>query len=92
MNFNKDEKEPRGFVVVVITNKSEIAWKDVELDTRLFDQAGVMLDACTYEDSSIILPHDELSLRIPFALYKPVADYAGHKVYVRAARDSHAPF
>ena len=92
MNYNNDEKEPRGFVIVIMTNKSEIAWKDIELDIRLFDKAGVMLDARTYEDGSIILPHDELSCRIPFDLYKPMTEYAVHKVYVRGARDSHAPF
>ena len=92
MNLQADDKQPMVNVVVVVTNKSDLAWKNVQLDTRFYDKAGVLIDAREYTDSSMILSHGELAFRIRLQPSHALSDYNSYQIYVRAARDARSHF
>lgn len=92
MNLEKGEKESWVNVVAVITNKSELAWKEVEMDTRFFNKAGTMIDAQTGPQRGTILPHSELAFRIILRPSLELAEYDSYKIYVRSAKDARTRF
>lgn len=92
MNFESDDKDPSVNVVVVLTNKSEFAWKDVQLDLRFYNAAGTMIDAMPYWSRGEIDPNEELAFRIRNHPSHPLSDYDSYKIFVRSARDARARF
>jgi hypothetical protein len=79
------------FVVGVVTNQSDFAWKNVGLEARLFDKGGKLIDVIQAEDSSysgvVVLPHAEAGFKIQSRATKNESDYATHKVFVGTAKD-----
>ena len=92
MNFGNEDKEPLVYVVTVITNNSDLAWKDVELDARFFNKAGTLIDAQPWREYLTILPHEDTAFRIRMKPSHELADYQSYKVFVRSARDVHSRF
>ncbi len=92
MNLEKGDKESSVNVVAVITNKSVLAWKEVEMDTRFFDKTGTMIDAQTVVQRWTILPHSELAFRIKITPSRDMSEYDSYKIYVRSAKDARVRF
>lgn len=92
MNLEKGDKESSVNVVAVITNKSELAWKEIEMDTRFFDKTGTMIDAQTVPQRWTILPHSELAFRIRITTSRELSEYDSYKIYVRSAKDARDRF
>ena len=92
MNFQSDEKEPSVNVVVVLTNRSEFAWKDVQMDLRFYNAAGTMIDAMPYWNRGEIYPNGELAFRIKNHPSHALGEYDSYKIFVRSARDVRAHF
>lgn len=92
MNFGTEDNEPAVYVVAVVTNKSDIAWRDIELDARFFDKTGTLIDAQTDSDYSTIWPHGDSAFRIKLKPSHDLSDYQSYKVFVRSARDAHSRF
>jgi len=92
MNLEDAGKDAPVHVIAVITNRTDLAWKDVQLDVRYFNQAGTLIDARAYEGSGTVLPHGEAAYRINTKPCHPLADYDSYKIFVRYARDVHTPF
>jgi hypothetical protein len=88
MNLQADDKQPMINVVVLLTNKSEVAWKEVQMDLRFYDKAGTLIDANSYWSRGVIYPHGELAFRIKTPSSHPLSDYDFYKMYVRSARDA----
>ena len=88
MNIQDEGKDSSVHVVAVITNQTDIAWKQVQLDVRFFDRTGELIDGRMYLDSSIILPHGESAFRINTKPSHPLSDYVSYKIFVRYARDA----
>ena len=91
MNFGTADNKPMVYVICVITNKTDMAWKDLEVDARFFNKTGTLIDAHTYHDSSTILPHDEMALRMGTTPFDSLSDYETYKIYIRSARDARSP-
>jgi hypothetical protein len=92
MNLSDNDKQPMVYVVVVVTNKSELSWKDVQTDVRFFDKAGILIDTGTDWGRGVIFPHGDLAFRIRTQPSHPLSEYESYKVYIRAARDARAHF
>lgn len=88
MSFATEEKDPKVYVIAVITNQTEMAWKNIQLDTRFFDKSGTLIDARTYSDNARILPHEDLAVRITTKPSHALSDYQSCKVFIRCARDA----
>ena len=92
MNFKDVGTNSLVYVVVVITNQTDIAWKQTQVDVRFFNKAGTLIDARTYWDNSTILGHGESAFRINSTPCHALSDYDSYKIFVRAARDAQARF
>ena len=88
MNLQADDKQPMVNVVVLLTNKSEVAWKDVQMDLRFYDKTGTLIDANAYSSRGVVYPHGELAFRIKTPSCHSLSDYDSYKIYVRSARDA----
>ena len=82
------------FVVGVVTNKSEFAWKNIGLEAQLFDKNGKLIDVIQASDSSyngvVTLPHSEAGFKIQSKATKYESEYATHKVIVGTGKDFRA--
>ena len=92
MNLEDAAKEYSVHVVAVVTNQTDFAWKDVQLDVRFFNKAGTLIDARTFMNVSTIFPHGDSAFRINADPIHPLADYDSYKIYVRSARDARSRF
>jgi hypothetical protein len=92
MNLEDAAKEYSVHVVAVVTNQTDIAWKDVQLDVRFFNKAGTLIDARTFMNSPTIFPHGDSAFRINVDPIHPLADYDSYKIYIRSARDTRSRF
>jgi hypothetical protein len=92
MNFGTEGKEPAVYIVAVITNKTDIAWKQVQLDVSFFNRAGTLIDARSGYYAWTLYPHDDSALRINTTPSHPLTDYDSYKIVVNYARDAKARF
>ena len=92
MNFHPDEGGQANYVVTVLTNHCDIAWKNPQLDFRFYNQAGTLIDAGSYTGGGVIRAHDELAVRFKFRPNHPVSEYDSCKVIVRWAYDPSSRF
>ena len=92
LNFQSDEYGPAFYVVVVVTNKSDLSWKNPQLDLRFFNQEGKLIDALAYTGNGTIHSHEEMGLRVKSRPVHPQNEYASCKVFVRSGSDSNLRF
>jgi predicted nucleic acid-binding Zn ribbon protein len=92
MNLTDRGADSAVHVVGVITNQTDIAWKEIQTDVRFFNKAGVLIDARSGNQYFIILPHADSAFRINVQPCRPLADYDSYKIFVRYARDARAHF
>ena len=88
MTFNSDEKAPLIYVVIVLTNKSDLAWKDVDMDLRFYDKSGSLIDAMQGWSSGVIYPSGDFAFRVKETPNHPFSDYDSYKIFIRSARDA----
>ena len=79
-------------VVGTLTNRSEVAWKEVSVEAQFFDKAGKQIDAITVKDygTLVILPHGEAAFKIEGQAARAEEDYSSYKAIVRWAKDAAA--
>ncbi len=89
MSFQPDDygKGTMLCVVVVLTNKCELAWQNPQLDLRFYNQAGTLIDANAYMGRGTIYSNGELALRARVLPCHEISEYASCKVFVRSAAD-----
>jgi len=80
-------------VVGVVTNRSELAWEDVNLEARCFDAAGKLIDVISGKGDYggvPILAHAEAAFKIETRAAQPLTEYATHKVFITWGKDASA--
>jgi hypothetical protein len=81
-------------VVGTLTNRSDIAWKDVGIEAQFLDKSGKPFDAITVNADEYrgvtILPHAEAAFKIEGRAARPASEYEAYNVFVRWAKDVHA--
>lgn len=74
-------------VTGIIQNKSDISWESINIEVRLYDSQGKMIDSIKdsgYDNS--ILPKGEMSFRVMESAAREQQEYASHKVFINSAR------
>lgn len=80
-------------VVGIVTNQSELAWKDVNLEAQCFDSAGKLIDVISARGDYggiPVLGHAEAAFKIETKAAQAEAEYATYKVFVRWGKDASA--
>jgi hypothetical protein len=89
---NSYEHEPVVSVIAIVTNQTDLAWKEIPLEVRFFDKAGTMIDVGKSYDLGTLYPKSDAAVNVEADVLHPVADYASYKIYVGCARDARSPF
>ena len=92
MSLKATSNEKSVHLVVVITNQTDIAWKQIQMDVRFFNKAGKLIDAPQGFEYNPVLPHTESAFRMDFGPNEPLSDYDSYKIEVKYARDAHSRF
>jgi hypothetical protein len=83
-------------VVGMLTNKSNVGWKEVSVEARFMDKSGKLIDvipaqADSYREATL-LPHGEAAFKVEGRAARPESEYDNYKVSVRWAKDVDATF
>lgn len=74
-------------VTGIIQNKSDVSWESINIEVRLYDAQGNMIDSIKdsgYENA--ILPRGEMSFRVMDSAARDKQEYVSHKVFLNSAR------
>ena len=78
-------------VAGMLTNRSEIGWKNVGVEARFTDKSGKLFDAITVDADGYrgvaVLPHGEAAFKIEGRAARLEPDYGNCTVTVRWAKD-----
>jgi len=81
-------------VIGTLTNRSDVAWKEVGVEAQFFDKAGKQIDVITAKAddyrAAAILPHGEVAFKIEGVAAQPETVYQTCKVSVRWAKAADA--
>ena len=89
MLFGESPKGPVVFVVGMIKNTSAVEWKSIEVQARLKDAEGKLIDVKTESTySRRIMPHGEMAFKAVGPAELPKERYAAYEVSVVSAADA----
>jgi hypothetical protein len=86
------ENEPIVSIVAMVTNQTDLAWKQIPLEVRFFDKTGRLIDVGERDYFDTLYPKSDGAIRINTEALRPLTDYASYKIYVGGARDAHSRF
>jgi hypothetical protein len=92
MNWAETSSGTRIYITGVLTNQSEFAWRDVELECRFLDANGQLVDAAHPHVALTIQPHDDTAFRATVAPSHASNDYASFRLSVSTARNTKGLF
>jgi hypothetical protein len=92
MNWAETSNGPRIYITGILTNQSEIAWRDVELECRFLDAGGRLMDAAHPHAGLTIQPHDDTAFRATVTPSHPSNDYSSFRLTVATARNTKGLF
>ena len=93
MSFGTNEEHaPFVSVVAIVTNQTNLAWKEIPLEARFFDRTGTLIDVARGYYGWALYPKSDAAIRIQTDALRPFADYDSYKIYVGYAHDAHARF
>jgi hypothetical protein len=88
MNWAETSNGPRIYITGILTNQSDIAWRDIELECRFFDTNSVLVDAAHPHAGLTIQPHDDAAFRAVVTPIRATNDYASFRLSVTTARNT----
>jgi hypothetical protein len=92
MSWVETTNGPRIYVIGMLTNQSQVAWKDVEFQCRFFGTNGVMIDASYPGARLTILPGSDAAFRGTVTPACAKSDYHAMTTTVSSARNARAAF
>ncbi len=92
MNWAETSSGTRIYITGMLTNRSEFAWRDVELECRFLDAQGKLIDAAHPHVGLTIQPHDDTAFRASVSPGSATNDYVSFRVSVSAARNTKGLF
>jgi hypothetical protein len=87
MNLVNSTNGIRIYLVGILTNQSQITWKDVEFDCRFFDDRGTLVDAQSGLARFTVEPNNDSAFRVSIVPSRPTNEYASFKISVSTARN-----
>ena len=83
-------------VVGMLTNRSNVGWKEVSVEAQFMDKSGKLIDVIPAQADSYrgvtILPHGEAAFKVEGRAARLESEYNERKVRVRWAKDVDAMF
>jgi hypothetical protein len=92
MNWAETSNGLRLYITGVLTNQSEFAWRDIELECRFFDAKGQLVDAAHPHAGLTIQPRDDTAFRAVVTPSRATNDYASFRLSVSTARNTKSLF
>ena len=92
MNWAETSSGLRLYITGVLTNQSEFAWRDIELECRFFDAKGQLVDAAHPHAGLTIQPHDDTAFRAVVTPSRVTNDYSSFRLSVSTARNTKSLF
>ncbi len=93
LNWVETTNGPRIYVTGILTNRSDLRWRDIEFECRFADSSGRMVDAAHGRTFMTVPARDDAAFRVAVTPGRPSsADYHSHEVRVTTARSSHSAF
>lgn len=89
---NYYEKAPEVSVIAIVTNQTDLAWKEIPFDVRFFDKAGTLVDIGRGQYFDTLYPKSDGAVKIDAASHRPFADYNSYRIYIGSAHDPHSRF
>lgn len=80
-------------VVGIVTNRSDKAWENVNLEAQFFNAAGQLIDVIPGRgdySGIAILGHSEAAFKIETRAARAISEYARHEVLVSWGKDAAA--
>jgi hypothetical protein len=88
MNWAQAKDGPRIYIVGLLTNQSDFAWRRMECECRFFDAKGQLVDADHTFTLATVQPHEETAFRVVASPNRATNDYASCRVSVSAAQNT----
>jgi hypothetical protein len=92
MNWAETSSGLHIYVTGILTNQSEFAWRDIELECRFLDTNGQLVDAAHPHVALTIQPHDDTAFRAVVTPSHATNDYASFRLLVSTARNTKGLF
>ena len=92
MVFKQSESGTRMYIIGLVTNQSEIPWKDTEFECRFYDTNNTLVDVAHPRSSMTIQPHDEAAFSIFIRPNRATNDYSSFKLKVVTAYSAQCRF
>jgi len=82
----------RMYFTGILTNHSQVAWKDIQFECRFFDHNGSMVDAVHPSSFFMIQSCDDAAFSFTVKPSLPTNEYASYKISVNSAHNGKAMF
>jgi predicted nucleic acid-binding Zn ribbon protein len=92
MFFKDTTNGPRIYITGILTNRSQIAWHDIEFECRFLGTNGSLIDAYTSRSFSTVQANDDGAFRVTVTPVKDFKEYANLKLSISNARNVKSPF
>jgi hypothetical protein len=92
LNWVETRSGLRIYITGILTNQSEFAWRDIELECRFLDANGQLVDAAHPYVALTIQPHDDTAFRAVVTPSRATNDYASFRITVSTARNTKGLF
>jgi hypothetical protein len=92
MNWAETSDGPLLFVTGILTNQSQIAWKEPEFECRFFNSRGQLVDAANRPTYLTVLAGADSAFRLSIKPALGSNDYSAFKISVSNARNTRNPF
>jgi hypothetical protein len=79
-------------VVAVVTNQTDLSWKDIQFEARFFNKAGTLIDVAQQGCYWPLYPKTDTAIQFKPGMLHPLADYDSYKIYVESGLDIHARY
>lgn len=87
MFFKNTTNGPRIYITGILTNQSQIAWRDIEFECRFLGTNGSLVDAYTSRSFSTVQANDDSAFRVIVTPIKDFQEYANMKLFISNARN-----
>jgi hypothetical protein len=87
MFFKDTTNGPRIYITGILTNRSQIPWRDIEFECRFLRSNGNLIDAYTSRSYSTVQANDDGAFRVTVTPIKDFQEYENLKLSISNARN-----